>query len=248
MLPTVEILGLSIRLFGVMIVVALVVALIMLVRRAHELGAPERWATEGAFVAIAGALAGARIYYVLKNGGDVSLTGGGLVYFGGVLGAALAVLVWGRLRGVPLRLADSAAPVAAAVYAILRIGCQLAGDGDYGRPSDLPWAMGYPDGTLPTPPGVEVHPTPVYETLASGLAAVWLWRRRDAYRPGVLTAVWLLFAGAERFLVELVRRNPDVAVGLTSPQLQSLVLVAAGGGLLAHLAFARGPTEKKPAA
>ena len=39
-------------------------------------------------------------------------------------------------------------------YAIGRIGCQVSGDGDYGIRSSLPWAMGYPHGTVPTPPGV----------------------------------------------------------------------------------------------
>src|ERR671921_28894 len=168
MQPTVEILGVTIRLFGVMIVVALVVALAMLVRR-------------------------------------------------------------GKLLGVPLALVDSAVPVAAAVYAILRIGCQLAGDGDYGRPSDLPWAMGYPDGTVPTDPGVEVHPTPIYETLAMGLAAWLLWRYRDRLRPGLVFAWYLVASGLERFLVEFVRRNDETALGLTTPQLESLALLLAGG-------------------
>ena len=61
--------------------------------------------------------------------------------------------------------ANAWAPAVAIGYAIGRIGCQLAGDGDYGTQSDLPWAMGYPNGIVPTAPGVTVHPTPVYETL-----------------------------------------------------------------------------------
>ena len=66
-------------------------------------------------------------------------------------------------------------------YAIGRIGCQLSGDGDYGIASSLPWAMAYPDGTVPTT--TEVHPTPVYETLAMGLIALYLWRIRDRVSP-----------------------------------------------------------------
>ena len=69
--------------------------------------------------------------------------------------------------------------------------------------------MAYPDGTVAT--DVPVHPTPIYETLTMGLVAYALWRLRDRYRPGILFALYLVFAGAERFLVEFIRRNDDVA-------------------------------------
>ena len=111
-------------------------------------------------------------------------------------------------------------------YAIGRIGCQLSGDGDYGKPWDGPWAMAYPDGVVPT--DVPVHPTPIYETLAMGLAAWVLWRLRDSLRPGLVFALYLVFAGTERFLVEFLRRNEPVALGLTTPQFQSLALLLAG--------------------
>ena len=69
--------------------------------------------------------------------------------------------------------------------------------------------MGYPHGTVPTPPGVTVHPTPIYETLVMGLLAYVLWRLRDRVRPGRVFALYLVFAGLERFLVEFIRRNND---------------------------------------
>ena len=75
-----------------------------------------------------------------------------------------------------LTLLDICAPALAIGYAVGRIGCQLSGDGDYGIPWDGPWAMAYPDGTVPT--DVAVHPTPIYETLAMGLVAYVLWRLR----------------------------------------------------------------------
>jgi phosphatidylglycerol:prolipoprotein diacylglycerol transferase len=109
----------------------------------------------------------------------------------------------------------------------------VSGDGDYGKPSHLPWAMGYPDGTVPTPPGVTVHPTPIYETLTMGLVALVLWNWRDRFRPGVLFALYLVFAGIERFLVEFVRRNNEVFAGLTAAQLESLGLAIVGAVALA---------------
>ena len=148
-------------------------------------------------------------------------SGEGLVWYGGAIGGALAVFAWAWWRGfLSLALLDLCAPALALGYAIGRIGCQLSGDGDYGKASDLPWAMSYPDGTVPT--DERVHPTPVYETLAMGLVAWVLWRWRDRFRPGMLFALYLVLAGLERFLVEFVRRNDEVVAGLTTPQLESL--------------------------
>jgi phosphatidylglycerol:prolipoprotein diacylglycerol transferase len=121
-------------------------------------------------------------------------------------------------------------------YAIGRIGCQVSGDGDYGKVSNLPWAMGYPHGTVPTPPGVKVQPTPIYETLSMGLVAWWLWRMRGRFRPGALFAFYLLLAGIERLLVEFVRRNHRGVIGLTAPQLESLASIIAGAIWLMLLA------------
>jgi phosphatidylglycerol:prolipoprotein diacylglycerol transferase len=74
-----------------------------------------------------------------------------------------------------------------------------------------------------------VHPTPIYETLAMGMVTYLLWRLRDRLRPGLLFALYLVLAGAERFLIEFIRRNDDVALGLTQAQLLSIAMVIAGG-------------------
>jgi phosphatidylglycerol:prolipoprotein diacylglycerol transferase len=153
------------------------------------------------------------------------------VWYGGAIGGAIGVLIWAWRRNfLTLQMADVAAVPLAAGYAIGRIGCQLAGDGDYGIPWDGPWAMSYPDGTVPTTE--KVHPTPVYETLTMGLVAVLLWRWRHRWRPGTLFALYLVLAGTERFLVEFIRRNDEVLVGLTQAQLLSVAMIVAGGAWL----------------
>src|ERR1700710_687162 len=86
--------------------------------------------------------------------------------------------------------------------------------------------MSSPDGTVPT--DRTVHPTPIYETLAMGLGAWFLWQLRDRVRTGVLFAIYLVYAGAERFLVEFLRRNDAVALGLTTAQWESLAMMLAG--------------------
>jgi phosphatidylglycerol:prolipoprotein diacylglycerol transferase len=100
--------------------------------------------------------------------------------------------------------------------------------------------MGSPHGTVPTPAGVTVQPTPIYETLVMGLVAYFLWKLRDRVRPGVIIALYLVLSGLERFLVEFIRRNNEVFGGLTAPQLESLGLAAIGLLWLAYLLRAGG--------
>src|ERR671916_1812304 len=221
--------------FGLMMGLGFVVAGIFAQRYLKEIGRPGDGAYEMVFAALVGGLVGARLWSIIENWDEAKddvlgsvFSGSGLVFYGGLFGGALAVLAWAKWRGVlDGKTFDLAAPGLAAAYAIGRIGCQLAGDGDYGIPWDGPWAMAYPDGTVPTTE--EVHPTPVYETLAMGLVALLLWRWRHRWQPGTLFALYLILAGAERFLVEFVRRNEDVLLGLTQPQVLSIVMMAAGG-------------------
>src|SRR5262249_41643546 len=92
----------------------------------------------------------------------------------------------------------------------------------------------------PTPPGVRVQPTPIYETLAMGLVAYLLWKLRDRVRPGVVIALYCVLSGLERFLVEFVRRNKEVLAGLTAPQIESVVLMIVGVVWLASMMRGRG--------
>jgi len=241
-LPEIHLGPVTLQTFGLSLALGLVSCGLLAARRLREIGRPVDWAYESVFAAGLGGLIGARIDWALQNPeqvrGDVigGLFGGsGLVFYGGLLGGAIGVLLWAWWRGfLGWALFDLAAPAIAIGYAWGRVGCQLSGDGDYGAPSDLPWAMAYPDGTVPTT--TEVHPTPVYETLATGLIALWLWELRDRVRPGTLFALYLVLGGLERFLVEFVRRNEEVAVGLTLAQLISLAMVAAGAAMLVALA------------
>jgi phosphatidylglycerol---prolipoprotein diacylglyceryl transferase len=236
MKPEIDIVGISIKTFGVMFALGFLACGAVVARRLRELGKPVDWAYEIVFSALAGGVIGARGYYVVQNYNQVKhdllgsiFSGSGLVWYGGAIGGAVAVIAWMRWRRVlELRMFDTCATALALGYAIGRIGCQVSGDGDYGIRSKLPWAMGYPHGTLPTPPGVTVQPTPIYETVAMCLLAYMLWSIRDRVRPGVVFALYLIGSGLERFLVEFIRRNSEVLAGLTAPQLESLALLAIG--------------------
>lgn len=242
MQPEIDLLGLPLKTFGLMFALGFIAAGAVIHRRMRELRVPADWAYEMIFAALLGGLVGSRLAWVLENPDQVDgigeLVGGtGLVWYGGVVGGAIFVVSWARWRGwLGATMFDVAAVPLALGNAIGRAGCQLSGDGDYGREWDGPWAMGYPNGTVPTDPGVTVHPTPVYETLAMGLIAWLLWSLRDRVRPGVLFALWLVLAGLARLLVEFLRRNDEIALGLTMPQWQSLAMIAGG---LAWIAVVR---------
>ena len=238
MQPEVEIGPLTLQTFGICFAAAFLGCGVLCARRLRELGKPLDWAYEAVLAAFAGGLVGARLDYVAQNWDRVAddlpgaLFGGtGLVFFGGLVGGIAGVVLWGKWRGwLGWQLADMAGMAVPLGYTIGRVGCQVSGDGDYGVPSGLPWAMSYPEGTVPTME--EVHPTPVYESLVMGLVTLALWRARDSFRPGTIFALYLVAAGVERFLVELIRRNEPVLLGLTVAQLFSLLAVAAGGALL----------------
>jgi phosphatidylglycerol:prolipoprotein diacylglycerol transferase len=251
MKPEIHILGIAIKTFGVAFALGFLACGALIARRLRELGRPPDWAYEIVFAALVGGVVGARAYYLVQNHVAFSLgnvfSGTGLVWYGGALGGAICVLGWMRWRGVlELRLLDMCAIALSLGYAIGRIGCQVSGDGDYGIRSSLPWAMGYPHGTVPTPPGVRVQPTPIYETLAMSLLAYALWRLRDRVRPGAIFALYLLGSGLERFLVEFIRRNKEVLAGLTAPQLESIAACAIGLLWLALMARRSGISALDP--
>jgi phosphatidylglycerol:prolipoprotein diacylglycerol transferase len=239
--PEIHLGPLELKTFGICFALGFLAAGGVLARRLRELGKPGDWSYEIIFAALVGGLVGSRLDYVLENWDKVSndllgnlFSGSGLVWYGGAIGGTVGVMLWARYRDwVSLALLDAAAAPLALGYAVGRIGCQLSGDGDYGTASGVPWAMSYPDGTVPTTQ--DVHPTPVYETLAMGLVALLLWRWRDRFRPGGLFGLYLVLAGLERLLVEFIRRNDEVLAGLTLPQLVSIGMIAGGAAMLAAL-------------
>jgi phosphatidylglycerol:prolipoprotein diacylglycerol transferase len=236
--PDLQIGPLELKTFGLCFAAGFLAAAAVLGRHFKELGKPPDWAYEMIFAGLVGGVVGSRLDYLLQNWDEVSddllgniFSGSGLVWFGGLVGGAIGVVLWAWRRGfLSAQLFDVAAVPLALGYAVGRVGCQLSGDGDYGVESDLPWAMAYPEGTVSTTE--EVHPTPIYESLALGLLALALWRLRGRLAPGMVFAIYLVGVGFERLLVEFIRRNDDVALGLTLAQLVSVALVAAGGAWL----------------
>jgi phosphatidylglycerol---prolipoprotein diacylglyceryl transferase len=240
--------------YGIMMMVAFLMGgwLIALELRRRELA--EDYAADIVAAAVVGGIIGAKLWYVaLTRDPGALFSRGGLVWYGGFLGGTLAVILNGWRLRVPLRWTmQLTAPALAAAYALGRVGCFLVND-DYGRPTNLPWAVKFPRGLPPStagnlehlfgvavPPGTDpstvlaVHPTQLYEVGAMLVAFAILWRLRTSERPiGWLFGLYLVFAGVERFLVEILRAKDDRFLGpFTLAQLTSIILIVIGTGLI----------------
>ncbi|HET6836905.1 MAG TPA: prolipoprotein diacylglyceryl transferase [Gemmatimonadales bacterium] len=236
--------------YGLMLMVAFLMGGWLIARQLREKQLREDYAADIVAAAVIGGIIGAKLWYVaLTQDAGALFSRGGLVWYGGFIGGALAVILNGWRLKVPLRWTmQLAAPALAAAYALGRVGCFLVND-DYGRPTNLPWGMRFPEGLppstagnlhqlfgIPIPPGVDpstvlaVHPTQLYEVAAMLLAFAILWALRKRGKPvGWLFGLYLVFAGIERFLVEFVRAKDDRLLGaFTLAQLTSVVITVIG--------------------
>lgn len=238
--------------YGIMMMVGFLVGgwLIGLELKRRRLN--QEYAADIVIAALIGGVLGAKLWYVaLTRDPGALLSRGGLVWYGGFVGGAAAVLINGWRLKVPARWTmHVTAPALAAAYALGRVGCFLVGD-DYGRPTDLPWGVAFPRGLPPStaanltgfrvaiPEGTDpstvlaVHPTQLYEVTIMLLVFALLWTLRTRERgTGWLFGVYLMLAGLERFFVEIFRAKDDRFLGsFTIAQLTSVLLVGIGSYL-----------------
>ena len=220
-------------------------------------------------VVVSGALAGfagSRLYDVFDHWSDymahpwsIVLSGAGFVWYGGLIGGLLSTWLVAhhyKLRFVTV--ADMCAAPLILGQAFGRMGCLLSGDGDWGLPSTMPWAMAFPraivgwhgdlhladGGMIPATvlkldphgmlvdgffPGVRVHPAPLYEVLLFLAIFALMWSLRTRSSfAGQQACLYLILGGLERVIVEFLRINPRVLWGFSEAQLISLMMIGIG--------------------
>jgi phosphatidylglycerol---prolipoprotein diacylglyceryl transferase len=221
--------------FGVLVAIASLVGIWLFGRELHRSGLPSS-ATDAGAIGVIGGLLGAKLLWTVEHAGEARLTEllfarGGLSWYGGLIGgvgSGLAYIVLRRWPIVPTLAA--ATPALAFGHLIGRIGCFLVGD-DYGRPTNLPWGIAFPEGRPPTT--VPVHPTQLYEAIGLGILGWLLIRwRRDGVPDTVVLGRYLLAAGTLRFAIEFIRVNERVVFGLSVAHLVSMIVAALGAWLL----------------
>ena len=239
--------------FGLAVLLAFVIAQIVsqteLTRRGYQ---KEADAIPDLIAAcVLGTLVGGKVYYaaLVAQSWDALFDRAGLVFWGGFIGSVIACFIVITVKKLNfMRFADVGGIAIAAGYSVGRTGCWAVGD-DYGRPWDGPFAVMFPDGVpastaanmqrvfgIPVPEGVSpdtvlaVHPTQIYEVALGFLMFLLLWRfRSHRHSEGWLFGMYLILAGAERFLIEFFRAKDDrFAMGLTLAQIIALSLAVIG--------------------
>lgn len=237
MYPTIVDFGpVGIHSYGLMLATAFITVVFVIQSELKRRGFVAEHASTIVMAAAIGGIVGAKIYSALLDG-QISFreifSTSGLVWYGGLIGGCLAVIIVVVRSPNPfLPTIDIIGPTVVLGYGIGRIGCFLAGDGDYGPPSDVPWAMAFPNGTVPT--DVPVHPTPIYETLLSFafFGILWSQRRKLEGMPGVTFGASLIALGVERFIAEFWRITPQVLGWMTAAQLISIAALIIGTSLI----------------
>jgi prolipoprotein diacylglyceryl transferase len=242
MIPYLHLGPLTIPTFGLMVALALITSAYILQADFQRRGWKADAFTMITVAGLAGIL-GAKLYHLLESPAEffadpfpLLFSRYGFAWFGGFLGGFGAMLLQGRIAKLPtLEFLDACSPAACFGYGIGRIGCLLSGDGDYGRPTSLPWGMSFPNGVVPTTD--RVHPTPLYEFFIWCAIGAFLWHMgtkaiRGPKAKGEIFCNYLILTGVARFLVEIIRINPRSFLGMSNAQVASVLSILAGAVLL----------------
>jgi phosphatidylglycerol:prolipoprotein diacylglycerol transferase len=242
--------------YGLMLAIGFIVGSYLITLEFKRKGLEPNLGNTITLIALVAGVAGSKFLFLIENWSyfledpiGMTFSPSGLTFYGGFVLATIAIYLYLRKRKIRfLFAADGIAPGLLLAYGIARIGCHLAGDGDYGYPTTLPWGTDYSKGTYPpslafrnvpeiaskyaggvVPDHTLCHPTPVYEFLICALLFSVLWSLRKRLQPdGKLFMLYLVFAGLERFLIEFIRVNPRLALGLSEAQIIAAIIVFIG--------------------
>ncbi len=241
--------------YSLTIILAIVVATVIWVRRGRKKGIDSDSIYSMALVGVVSAIIGARLVHVIDHwehysanpGQILQFQQGGLAIWGGLAVGGAAVVLYSRLKHIPLgRLADALAPGLLLAHMVGRIGCIINGDA-YGGITDLPWAFIYtnPGAMIPaTFFGVPTHPYPVYEIIWNGLAlALVLWIDRRYRKDGLAFLSYLSVYSLGRFVLTFVRQENITLWGMQQAQVIALLVFFASLGAIIYIVRMRRPAE-----
>lgn len=243
--------------FGLMMGISFILANYLLVKEFKRRKINPEFASNITLIALIAGVSGSKILHLIENWSDfiadpfgMAFSPGGLTFYGGFILATVSIYFYAKKINIKFTtIADALAPALMLAYGVARIGCHLAGDGDYGYPTTLPWGTDYSNGTYPpayafkdfpeivqkygvngvVPNNILCHPTPIYETIICSVFFFILWKYKERFhQPGKLFSLYLILAGVERFSVEFLRLNPRFFLGLSEAQIIALILILLG--------------------
>jgi len=219
--------------YGIMVALAFLAGVLHLTWLARKTGRPETAGSDIGFWLMLSGVIGGRVAYIMANYRDyladpwtiIRVDQGGLIFYGGFIGAMMAGIIYSRVKREPfLVFSDYVITALPLAHALGRLGCFLNGC-CYGSITLLPWRV-FVNGT-------PRHPVQLYEALLGLMVyGVLLWAYGRVKIPGRVLAVYLMLYPVGRFIVEFWRGDPrQHGFGLTVAQNISLVLFAAGVAL-----------------
>lgn len=239
---------------------------------------PQDRVGEITILALVFGLLGAKLFDIFENWSDFLkhpssylLSPSGLTFYGGLICAAIAIWIYAKKHDIGFwHLNDAAAPTLMLAYGLGRIGCQVAGDGDWGienlKPKpftwlpDWMWAYNYPNNVneagVPIPGCVgkycnelnpPVYPTPFYEIIVCLLLFLLIWSVRKKFKtPGTLFAFYLILNGLERFFIEKIRVNNRIEfLGFQPTQAEVISSLLVMTGLVLWIVLKRREMSRK---
>ena len=248
--------GITIYSFGLMMGLSFLIGNYLLAKEFKRRKLHPDLASNITLIALIAGVSGSKLLYLLENWNlfmqdpiGMTFSPGGLTFYGGFILATVSVYIYSKKKKIKfITIGDSIAPAIILAYGLARIGCHLAGDGDYGFPTNLPWGTDYSNGTYPpsaafrnfpevtslypngiVPDNTLCHPTPIYETIICSIFFMILWKNREKWNAeGQMFSAYLVLAGIERFSVEFFRLNPRLLFELSEAQIISLFLIVIG--------------------
>jgi phosphatidylglycerol---prolipoprotein diacylglyceryl transferase len=204
----------TIHTYGFFVALGLLAGIFLATREARRLGLDGDKVMDMCFYIVVAAIAGSRLLYVIQNLETFrsaplemfKIWKGGLVFYGGFIGALVVVLVYLRIHRLPLgKIADIAAVSVPLGHFFGRLGCLSAGC-CYGVICECPWAVTFSHPEALAPLQVPLHPTQLYEAVAN--LAIFLilfsFRHRKHYH-GQLFLIYVMLYGSIRSVIEIVR-------------------------------------------